>query len=174
MTAIAETAADDILARAQDGDHDAFASLIDEYQGVVFGIAFNFLGDAAVAEEIAQDVFLQMFRSIAAIHSRSHLLHWLRQVTSRRCIDQARRKAPLRVGLDDAEVSSPPQIRDPLLDRRLRARIAKLPDLQRIILTLRYQEDLGPAEIGRTLGIPENTVKSYLHRALTALRKEFR
>jgi len=57
--------------------------------------------------------------------------------------------------------------------RRLRGLIAALPDMQRLVLTLRYQEELGPAEIGRIVGIPENTVKSYLHRALTALRKEF-
>ena len=75
--------------------------------------------------------------------------------------------------LDEADIASSPRQQDPLLARRLRDRIAALPDLQRLILTLRYQEDLGPADIGRTLGMPENTVKSYLHRALTALRKEF-
>jgi RNA polymerase sigma-70 factor (ECF subfamily) len=174
MTAIAETAADDnMLLRAQGGDHDAFAAIIGEYQNVVYGIAYNFLSERALAEEIAQDVFLQLYRSIAAIHSHAHLLHWLRQVTSRRCIDQKRRYKLRRVAIDDADVSTPPQVRDPLLARRLRERIATLPDLQRLILTLRYQEDLGPTDIGRTLGMPENTVKSYLHRALTALRKEF-
>ena len=174
MTAIAETAADDnLLLRAQSGDHDAFAAIIGEYQNVVYGIAYNFLAERAVAEEIAQDVFLQLYRSIAAIHSHSHLLHWLRQVTSRRCIDQTRRRMRHRVNIDDVNLSTSPQIRDPLLARRLRERIAGLPDLQRMILTLRYQEDLGPTDIGRTLGMPENTVKSYLHRALTALRKEF-
>jgi len=173
MTAIAEAPADDILFRAQGGDHDAFAAIIEEYQGIVFGIAWNFLSDRAIAEEIAQDVFLQLFRSIAAIHSESHLLHWLRQVTSRRCIDQSRRNILRRVELDEADIASSPRLQDPLLARRLRDRIAALPDLQRLILTLRYQEDLGPADIGRTLGMPENTVKSYLHRALTALRKEF-
>ena len=173
MTVIAETAADDNLFRAQGGDHDAFAAIIEEYQNIVYGIAYNCLSERAVAEEIAQDVFLQLYRSIAAIHSHSHLLHWLRQVTSRRCIDQTRRRTLHRVSIDDVDVSTPPQVRDPLLARRLRERIAELPDLQRLILALRYQEDLGPSDIGRTLGMPENTVKSYLHRALTALRKEF-
>ena len=173
MTAIAEAAADDNLARAQAGDHDAFAAIIEQYQGIVFGIAYNFLSNRAVAEEIAQDVFLQLFRSIAAIHSYTHLVHWLRQVTSRRCIDQVRHHRLRRVDLDEADLATAPRLQDPLLARRLRERIAALPDLQRLILTLRYQEDLGPADIGRTLGMPENTVKSYLHRALTALRKEF-
>ena len=173
MTAFIETAADSVLSRAQQGDHEAFTAIIEEYQSLVYGIAYNFLSDRALAEEIAQDVFLQLYRSIAAIHSHSHLLHWLRQVTSRRCIDQKRRYRFRRVDIDHADVSTPPHVRDPLLARRLRERIASLPDLQRLILTLRYQEDLGPTDIGRTLGMPENTVKSYLHRALTALRKEF-
>src|SRR5438067_10319954 len=147
MTAIAETAtADNLLLRAQGGDHDAFAAIIREYQNVVYGIAYNFLSDRAVAEEISQDVFLQLYRSIAAIHSHSHLLHWLRQVTSRRCIDQKRRFTLRRVDIDDANVSTPPQVRDPLLARRIRERIAALPDLQRLVLTLRYQEDLGPTD----------------------------
>ena len=173
MTAIAETAADDTLARAREGDHDAFASLIEEYQSIVYSIAFHFFGDRARAEEIAQDVFLQLYRSLGSIESRSHLTHWVRQVTSRKCIDEARRRTPRRVDFNDVDVSVAPKDADPFLARRLRARIALLPDLQRLILTLRYQEDLGPSDIGRTLGMPENTVKSYLHRALTALRKEF-
>ena len=173
MTAIIETAAESVLSRAQQGDHEAFAAIIEEYQGLVFGIAFNFLSDRAIAEEIAQDVFLQLYRSIAAIHSQTHLLHWLRQVVSRRCIDQTRRNRFHRVDLDDVELTTSPKLPDPFLAQQLRARIAELPDMQRLVLTLRYQEDLGPSDIGRTLGLPENTVKSYLHRAITALRKEF-
>ncbi|HUJ16194.1 MAG TPA: RNA polymerase sigma factor [Thermoanaerobaculia bacterium] len=173
MTALAESAADDILGRARDGDHDAFAALIEEFQSTVYGIAFHFFADRAIAEELAQDVFLQLYRSLSAIQSRTHLAHWLRQVASRKCIDAVRKRAPRRESLDDVELSVPPNTPDPFLTRRLQKRVAKLPDLQRLILTLRYQEDLGPSEIGRTLGMPENTVKSYLHRALTALRKEF-
>ena len=126
-----------------------------------------------MAEEIAQDEFLQLYRNLIAITSRTHLLYWLRQVTSRKCIDETRRSGPKRVHLDDVDVSVTPNIVDPLIARRLQARIAALPGIQRLVLTLRYQEELGPVEIGLLVGMPENTVKSYLHRALTALRKEF-
>ena len=175
MTAIADAECEvkDTLRRAQQGDHDAFAAIIGDYQGVVFGIAYNFFPDRAVSEEIAQDVFLQLYKNLAAIHSPSHLLYWLRQVTSRKCIDEMRRSRPRRVNLDDLDLSVTPRLIDPLIARRLRGLIAALPDMQRLILTLRYQEELGPSEIGGIVGIPENTVKSYLHRALTALRKEF-
>ena len=173
MTAIAEAAADNVLDRARQGDHEAFAAVIRDYQSVVYGIAYNFFSDPAVAEELAQDVFLKLYRNLAAIHSRAHLLYWLRQVTSRQCIDEVRRGAPKRVDLDEADLAVPPQVLDPFIARRIRALIAALPAMQRLVLTLRYQEELGPSEIGRIVGMPENTVKSYLHRALTALRKEF-
>jgi RNA polymerase sigma-70 factor (ECF subfamily) len=61
---------------------------------------------------------------------------------------------------------------DPLLDRRLKQLIEELPELQRAIVTLRYQEDLDPSEICRIVNMPVNTVKSHLHRALQALRRK--
>ena len=176
MTALADASCgtDDLLQRAREGDHDAFAAVIEEHQSIVYGIAWNFFGDRGRAEELAQDVFLQLFRNLSSIQSRAHLIYWLRQVTSRKCIDSARRRGPrLVVSLDDVELSVTPRVADPFLTRRLRERIATLPDMQRIVLTLRYQEELGPAEIGELLHMPENTVKSCLHRALTTLRKEF-
>ncbi len=172
MTALAACGADDSLCRAQVGDHDAFAILIEEHQAIVYGMRWNFFGDRWLAEEVAQDVFLQLFRFLSSIRSRSHLLFWLRQVTARKCIDALRRSGPKRISLADVEVPVSPTMSDPLIARRLRSRIASLPEMQRIILTLRYQEELGPAEIGELLGIPENTVKSNLHRALHSLRKE--
>jgi RNA polymerase sigma-70 factor, ECF subfamily len=173
MTALAARADDDSLSRAQRGDHDAFAAIIRDYQSVVYGIAYHFFSDRAVAEELAQDVFLQLYRNLAAIQTRAHLLYWLRQVTSRKCIDEVRRSGPTRINLDEVDLAVAPQIVDPFVARRVRELIAALPDMQRLVLTLRYQEELGPSEIGQIIGMPENTVKSCLHRALTALRKEF-
>ena len=175
MTALADASCvtDDLLQRARAGDHDAFAAVIEQHQSIVYGIAWNFFGDRSTAEELAQEVFLQLFRNFASIASRSHLMHWLRQVTSRKCIDSIRRRVPPRVSLDDVELSVSPHVTDPFLAKRLRERIATLPDMQRLVLTLRYQEELGPAEIGEMLHMPENTIKSCLHRALTTLREEF-
>jgi RNA polymerase sigma-70 factor, ECF subfamily len=166
--------ATEMLRQAQTGDHDAFAALIEEHEAMVFSIARGFFNDRTRAEEIAQDVFLQLFRSLGEIESPAHLIFWLRQVTLRRCIDQSRR-AKLRavVPLDDAgPLTTGSEVRDPLFDRRVRQSIAGLPELQRVILTLRYQEDLDPSEICRVVGKPVNTVKSILHRALQSLRKK--
>ncbi|MDQ3283710.1 MAG: RNA polymerase sigma factor [Acidobacteriota bacterium] len=161
------------LARAQAGDHDAFAELVERHEAMVFSLAYHFFGDRSRAEEIAQDVFLQMYRSLRSIESEAHLLFWLRKVTTRRCIDQTRRARLKPVSLDDAgELRAVDRAADPLLDRTLRKLIEDLPEVQRAVVTLRYQEDLDPTEICRIVGMPVNTVKSHLHRALQALRRK--
>ena len=161
------------LRRAQGGDHDAFAELVEQHEAMVFSLGYHFFADRGRAEEVAQDVFLQLYRSLQTIESESHLLFWLRQVTTRRCIDLTRRVRIKAVSLEDAgELRAADRNIDPLRDRKLRALIAELPDLQRALLTLRYQEDLDPSEICRIVDMPVNTVKSHLHRALAALRRK--
>ena len=162
----------DTLARAQAGDHDAFAELIERHEAMVYSLAIHSTGERARGEEIAQDVFLQLYRSLGTIESDAHLLFWLRQVTMRRCIDQSRRFRLKAVSLEDVELRSEDKPADPLLDRKLRDLIQQLPDTQRAVVTLRYQEDLDPSEICRIVGLPVNTVKSHLHRALQALRRK--
>ena len=171
LTEVGES--EETLRRAQAGDGDAFAAVIGEHESMVFSIAWHFFADRHRSEEIAQDVFLQLYRHLDRIESRAHLVFWLRQVTSRRCIDEVRRAGPRRVSLDDApDVPVAPSAADPLASRRLRELVAQLPERQRLMVTLRYQEDLDPAEISRVIGMPVNTIKSHLHRALLALRKK--
>lgn len=179
MTAIAPESLDlnlpgaSALARAQRGDHEAFAQLISDHESMVFSLIYHFFGDRSRAEELAQDVFLQLYRNLATIESDSHLLFWLRQVATRRCIDVARRSKFRVVSLDDAaEIPAKQRNADPLLDRRLRKLVEELPETQKAVVTLRYQEDLDPSEICRIVGLPVNTVKSHLHRALQALRRK--
>jgi len=175
MTAFATEAAcePETLRRAQLGDHDAFAELVGEHESMVFSIAYHLLGSRDRAADVAQDVFLQLFRNVGAIAGESHLIHWLRQVTTRRCIDAMRRSRLRAVPLDDVdELQSADAVRDPLLGRTVRQLLDALPDSQRAIVTLRYQEGLGPNEVSRVTGMRVNTVKSQLHRALLSLRRK--
>lgn len=161
------------LQRARQGDHQAFAEIVGSHESMVYSLAYHFFQDRGRGEEIAQDVFLQLYRSLDSIESPSHLLFWLRQVTSRRCIDAMRRARIARpVPLEAVELQSVIKDADPLLERKLKQLVADLPEAQRLVITLRYQEDLDPAEICRIVEMPINTVKSHLHRALTALRKK--
>ena len=144
---------------------------------MVFSLAYHFLRDRGLAEELAQEVFLHLHRNLAAIQSAQHMVYWLRKVTSHRCIDQARRrKLRPRVSLTEylerapepAAASGPEA--DPLLAELLRKLTARLPERSRMIVILRYQEDMEPAEIAEMMGIPLGTVKSNLHRSLALLR----
>ncbi|HKS21418.1 MAG TPA: sigma-70 family RNA polymerase sigma factor [Thermoanaerobaculia bacterium] len=173
MTAIAAIEQPDPLQRARSGDHDAFGELVAAHQAMVFSIAFHFFNDRDRAADIAQDIFLQLYRHLDGIGSTMHLVHWLRQVTTRRCIDEARRARLRAVPLDDVtELAAADRAHDPLLGRTLRKLVTALPEMQRLVLTLRYQEELGPNEISRIVGLRVNTVKSQLHRALQALRRK--
>ena len=139
---------------------------------MVYSLAWHFLHDRALAEELAQEVFLELYRHLATIQSPEHLVFWLRKVASRRCIDQTRRRAfwP-KFGLDD--VPEPPaKIRqsDPMLSRTLAKLVASLPEKARAVVVLRYQEDLDPSDIAKVLDMPVATVKSHLQRSLEMLR----
>ena len=76
------------------------------------------------------------------------------------------------MSIDDVDLAGGGEPRDPLLDRKMRELIAGLPEMQRLIVTLRYQEDLNPSEICTIVNLPVNTVKSHLHRALVSLRRQ--
>ncbi len=169
-TPVAETG---ILARAATGDAEAFAELVGQHQRMVYSIAWHFFRDPALAEDIAQEVFVQLFQTLDAIASESHLVFWLRQVTTRKCIDQARRRwRRQEVELEAAaHLSSEAEQADWLEMKRLQSFVAGLPAKFRAIVTLRYQEDLQPSEIAELLSCPVNSVKSRLQRALALLRK---
>ena len=159
---------------APDADRTAaFESAVREYQGMVFSLALHFLRDRSAAEELAQEVFLELHRHWTEIRSVDHRLYWLRKVAIRRCIDQARRrKVRNQVSLEDApEPFTWMPATDPLLKRYIEQLLAKLAETPRMIVILRYQEGLDPSEIAELLEMPLATVKSHLQRSLALLRR---
>lgn len=149
-----------------------FAELVREHQSMVFGIALRTLGDRAVAEELAQEVFLQLHRHLGQLESTGHLVHWLRRVTANRCVDELRRRRFRAVPLEDAHlVETDGEVPDPLARRVLLRLLGGLPPRQRLVVTLRYQEEMELGEIASVLGMPLNTVKSHLRRGIDALRR---
>ncbi len=149
-----------------------FATILTDNQSLVFSLALRFLRDREAAEELAQDVFLQLYRQLRRIESPSHATWWLRRAICHRCIDEARkRRLRPRVGLDAApEPLAESRTPDPMLNERLRRLVEALPENARIVVLLRYQEDLDPTEIAGMLNMPIGTVKSHLHRSLAVLR----
>lgn len=152
----------------------AFEAAVREHQAMVYSVAYHFLEDHAAAEELAQEVFLALFRHRNEIQSPEHRLHWLRKVTSRRCIDQTRRrKLRKHVSIDDApEPFTWMPAADPVLKRFIEQLLGKLQEVPRMVVILRYQEGMEPAEIAEMLEMPIGTVKSHLHRSLMLLRRK--
>jgi RNA polymerase sigma-70 factor (ECF subfamily) len=163
----------DTLVRAKSGDQSAFADLVREHQAMVYSIACHFFRDRALAEDLAQDVFLHLYQNLASIESAAHLKFWLRKVTGHRCIDHSRRRRIKTVSVDEApEPVSIFDWPDAMMQSTLRRIVATLPERPRLVVTLRYQEDLDPAEIAEILDMPLNTVKSHLRRSLAILREK--
>ena len=175
MTTATLQEGEEALARYIRGDATAFADIVQEHQSMVFSIALHFLHDRGRAEEVAQDVFLRLYRHLASIKSGNHMVFWLRKVTCRRSIDEVRKlpKAPPASLEDVAEAAAEFPNPDPLLSRGLRRLVASLPEDARAVIILRYQEELDLADIAEILDIPVNTVKSRLQRSLEILREKF-
>ncbi|HTV51595.1 MAG TPA: sigma-70 family RNA polymerase sigma factor [Steroidobacteraceae bacterium] len=170
---IEDEGGEELLSRALAGEADAFRALVVRHQRAVYSLAWRMLCDRQRAEDLAQEVFLQLHRHLASIESLAHLSRWLRRVTMHRAIDRLRREPPRgTASLEEAaELAAEEEQSDPLLRRRLQMLIAELPPAARAVLLLRYQEDLDPMEIGRTLKMSVNTVKSHLKRSLAMLRE---
>jgi len=164
--------ADGLLARARAGDAHAFAELVRSHQASVFSIGWRMLNRRDAAEDLAQDVFLQLYRKLDHIESLEHLGFWLRRVAANLAIDWLRRlphtaTQPLEAG---AEVAAPHKEDDMLMSRELDRLLGELSPPARAVMLLRYQEDLDVAEVGAALDMPVNTVKSHIKRSLTQLR----
>lgn len=151
-----------------------FADLVREHQSMVFSVCWHFLHDRDQAEDVAQEVFLGLHRNLESIQSAAHAGHWLRKVAVQRAIDAGRRRSrrPQVALADVAEPAAETVVRDPMLGETLRRLIATLPEAPRMVMVLRYQEDLDPAEIGQVLEMPVATVKSHLQRSLALLREK--
>lgn len=161
---------------------DGFRDIVERHQSRVYSIAFRILGDCGTAEEVAQDVFLALYRNLDRLQSQEHLLAWLRRVTVHRATDAYRRRASrveyaadefceenMRLDGTGSAVSQG-ALEPACTTTNIEQMVANLPPAQRAVLLLRYQEDMMPTEISVLLSMPLGTVKSHLQRALKLLR----
>jgi RNA polymerase sigma-70 factor, ECF subfamily len=154
-----------------------FRRLIETHQRMVFSLALRITGEYATAEEVAQDVFLALHRTVDTLSSEDHIRYWLRRVAVHRATDALRRKAlrPEAAADEwmedqhfDAEVSASTTGLEARLEDLLRA----MPESLRVAVVLRYQEEMLPDEIAQLLNQPVATVKSHLQRGLKLLRRK--
>lgn len=165
------------VAALRRGEPEAFERLVLAYQHRVFSIALRMLADRAEAEEVAQEVFLRVHRSIRDFRGEAKLSTWLYAITSRLCLNRLkspgreRRAGEAALALvADAHANPGARLEASELEAALHRAIAELPDDGRIVVVLRDLHGLAYEEIAAALELPLNTVRSRLHRARMALR----
>ena len=153
-----------------------FRGVVERHQRMVFSLALRVTGEYGTAEEVAQDVFLELFRSAERLNGEDHVRFWLRRVTVHRATDALRRRshrpeAAAEEWMDETHADGGAGV-GTVLEARLEELLGSLPEQMRVAVVLRYQEDMLPDEIASLLGQPVATVKSNLQRGLKLLRRK--
>jgi RNA polymerase sigma-70 factor (ECF subfamily) len=180
---------EDLIARAAGGDASAFQVLVEQHRSMVYRVAYQFAGNHYDAEDIAQDVFIKVYRSLSRFRQDSQFTSWIYRIAMNACIDHRRRQLAA-VGTqpgarftsnEDADqqqmVNTPEEGPGPEstayageLGTVLETAIGRLPHGQRIVFTMRHYEGLKLGEIAEALHLAEGTVKRQLHAAVHRLR----
>ena len=189
MTPYEPTAAslesDALIERCLQGDQSAWEAVVRQYWRRVFNVAYKFVGRHDEAEDLTQDVFLKVFRSLATFDRRANFQTWLISVSRNLCIDHYRSVRTERETIDrdvrsDDLASASPDV-SPLaaLERRdlaeqLREALRHLPDSLRAAVVMRDMQELSYQEIADRLALPEGTVKSRINRGRHELARQIR
>jgi len=166
-----------LIDRSAAGDQEAFRQLVLRYHRLVINVAFRALGELALAEDVAQDVFIKVYKALPAYRHDKPFKHWLHRVAANAVTDALRRRRPV-VSLDGMEQPPASRDADPQdiatrhdLQRAVRHAIASLPSHYRDTIALQAFGELSYDEIAKTLDIPLGTVMSRLNGAKKLLRE---
>jgi len=166
-----------LIARMRAGDQSAMADLYDRYSGVVYGVALRVLASTTAAEDVVQEIFLQLWRKPQAFDAeRGRLAPWLAVIARNRAIDHLR-KRPVEEDIDVLPISTGVNLEEDaarkLAVEKVRGALALLPQDQRKALEMAYFEGMTHTEIAGKTGDPLGTVKTRIRSGLLALRKAF-
>jgi RNA polymerase sigma-70 factor, ECF subfamily len=166
-----------LVARLRAGDQSAMADLYDRYSGVVYGVALRVLANTTAAEDVVQEVFLQLWRNPQAFDAdRGRLAPWLAVIARNRAIDLLR-KRPLEDDINEIPISTGVNLEDESSQRlaveKVRGVLGQLPQDQRKALEMAFFEGMTHTEIAGKTGEPLGTVKTRIRTGLLALRKAF-
>ena len=178
------TAADsELIARAAGGDQAAFQALVEQHRSMVYRVAYQFAGNHHDAEDIAQEVFIKVYRSLDRFRQDAQLSSWMYRIVMNACIDHRRRQQAAGAApfgeeaehkmLNTAEDAPGPEARAYAaeLGQVLESEIGRLPKGQRIVFVMRHHQGMKLCEIAGALGLAEGTVKRQLHAAVHRLRQ---
>lgn len=164
-----------LIAGIRSGDEQAMGRLYDLYSSLVYSVALRVLGDGAAAEDVLQEVFLQLWRNPSAFDSsRGSLPAWLSVIARHRAIDALRKRRPQTDWSDVVILVEPDLAGDAERSRaidKVRETLGRMPAAQRSALELAFFEGLTHQEIAQKIGDPLGTVKTRIRTGLLALRQ---
>jgi len=166
-----------LVARIRAGDEQAMGALYDRYSGIVYAVALRVLNDSGAAEDILQEVFLQLWRKPDAFDaSRGALGPWLAVITRHRAIDRLRKRQP-ETDIEDTVLFVEADLEDDVARAeaaaKVRSALNTVPTEQRTLVEMAFFQGLTHSEIAAQTGQPLGTVKTRIRSALLAIRKAF-
>lgn len=170
----------ELIRRAQAGNADAFAALVTEHQRFVYNLALRTVGDPNDAEDIAQEAFVRAWLALGNFRGQAGFRTWLYRIVINLCYTRLPRLRQEMNKLSEDEIEDVPDetFRDPQSkfeikerDKFLHAQIQVLPATYRMLISLRFQEELSYEEISQLLNLPLGTVKTGIFRARAQLRQ---
>lgn len=169
-----------IVELCQDGDREAFRSIVERYGDTLYGAAFLMSRDHAFAEDMVQQAFLRAWKSIPQFKAGTNLKAWLVRILVNQVMSDRRRKRLPQESLDSAyaSASDEPGGMDAVLEserqEEVRTALQSIDEGARKAIVLRYFAEMTVPEIAESLGWAEGTVKSRIHRGLRKLREHFK
>ena len=164
----------DLVERTRAGNVEAFSELVRRNERIIYNLAYRFMRDWTLAEDMAQEAFLKAYRLLHGFRGDCTFSTWLYRVTSSVCLTEIHRRkrrgevelTPVharKASVDPQEVTDMPEL--------VRRCVTKLPKRYATIVTLYYLQEVSYAEIAKTMKIPMGTLKIWMHRARLELRK---
>ena len=180
-----------LMLRVKQGDEGAFAELVEKYKQPVMNVVYRMLRDATEAEDLAQNVFLQVYKSAGRYHISSKFSTWLFTIVRNLCLNEIRRRSrhpadsldaphpeqedqPWQQFDDKRTVSPPDRLLHGELEEKIERALADLPENQRLAIVLCRQDELSYEEIAEVLGCSLSATKSLIHRGRETLKQKLK
>jgi RNA polymerase sigma-70 factor (ECF subfamily) len=181
----------ELMLRVKQGDRGAFTELVEKYKQSVINLVYRTVRDATEAEDLAQQVFLQVFKSAHRYQAAAKFSTWLYTIARNLCLNEIRRRSrhpavslddtgsdpdgqPVRQVQDAKARSAPEAVLQSELETKIEEAIADLPENQRTALLLCRQEDVSYEEIAAVLGCSLSATKSLIHRGRETLKQRLK
>ncbi|HUA38757.1 MAG TPA: sigma-70 family RNA polymerase sigma factor [Candidatus Sulfopaludibacter sp.] len=180
-----------LMLRVKRGDRAAFAELVEKYKQPVMNLVYRTLHDETEAEDLAQNVFLQVYKSAKRYESRAKFSTWLFTIARNLCLNEIRRRSrhpadsieeahaehedqPRQQFEDKSSVAPPEKLLHGELAQKIEEALAELPENQRTAIWLCRQEELSYEEIADVLGCSLSATKSLIHRGRETLKEKLK